>query len=256
VCPKFKLTSYTGNEVPVLGNVSLQCKYKSRSIETLFHIVDTSAIPLLSLQTSVDLGLVKLTYSVANDSSGLDRQDVLRDYADLFSGIGVIPGTCKLHLKEDAVPVVNPTRRVPEALRSRLQDELQRMEKNDIISKVSEPTDWVNSLVVVEKPKTGQLRICLDPKALNESIRRPHYPMPTLEDVTLKLHGSQYFSLLDITHAYWSIRLDEESSYLCTFGTPFGRYRFLRLPFGISSSQDIFQQKVNEISKALKVFWV
>ena len=69
------------------------------------------------------------------------------------------------------------------------------MENDQIIRKVIEPTDWVNSLVVVEKPKTGKLRICLDPKALNEAIRRPHYPMSTLEDVTAKLTNATCFSI-------------------------------------------------------------
>ncbi|XP_052809638.1 uncharacterized protein K02A2.6-like [Mya arenaria] len=164
-----------------------------------------------------------------------------------LTGVNYNTGSCKLHLKQDAIPVVNPARRVPEALRNRLHEELNRMESDGIIAKVNTPTDWVNSLVVVEKLKTGQLRICLDPKALNEAIRRPHYPMPTLDDVTVQLAGCQYFSLLDITHAYWSIRLDEESSYLTTFSTPFGRYRFTSLPYGLCCSQDVFCQKVDEI---------
>ena len=69
------------------------------------------------------------------------------------------------------------------------------MQRDNIITKVTEPTDWVNSIVVAEKPKTGKLRVCLDPKALNEVIRRPHYPMPTIDDVTSKLAGATCFSL-------------------------------------------------------------
>ncbi|XP_053389557.1 uncharacterized protein K02A2.6-like [Mercenaria mercenaria] len=209
------------------------------------------ALPLLSLKSSIDLGLIQLTYAVTDDVTGLSKEEVMTNYGDLFTGIGIIPGTAKLHLKEGAVPVVNPPRRVPEAHKARLYDELKRMEDNKIISKVDIPTDWVNSLVVVEKPKTGKLRVCLDLKALNEAIRRQHYPMQTLDDVTLQLVGCEYFSLLDITHACWSIKLDDESSYLTTFSTPFGRYRYLRLPFGISSGQDIFVKKVNEIFEGL-----
>ena len=108
--------------------------------------------------------------------------------------------------------------------------------------KRTEPTDWVNSMHAVEKPKTGKLRIVLDPKALNENIRRPHYLMQTLDDITSRLTGAKFFRTLDVTHAYWSIKLDIESSNV-TFSSPFGRWRFLRLPFGIKSSQDIFQQK-------------
>ena len=142
----------------------------------------------------------------------------------------MIPGEVKLYLKDNAVPVVNPPHRIPVALKSRLKCELDNMENDQIIVKVDEPTDWVNSLVVVEKPQAGKLRICLDSKALNEAIRRPHYPMYTIEDVTSKLTSASCFSLLDITHAYWSVKLDEISSYFTTFGTPFG-YRYLRLPF-------------------------
>ena len=63
------------------------------------------------------------------------------------------------------------------------------MEDSDIITKVTEPTDWVNSLVITEKPKTGKLRICLDPQALNKAIRRPHYPMRTLDDILPQFSG-------------------------------------------------------------------
>ena len=77
-------------------------------------------------------------------------------------------------MKSDAVSIVNPPRRIPEAQRDRVKEELLRMEANDIIKRVTdEPTDWVNSMHAVEKPKTGKLRIVLDPKALNENIRRP-----------------------------------------------------------------------------------
>ena len=89
-------------------------------------------------------------------------------------------------LKDNAVPVVNPPRRVPEALKSRLK-ELDMMESDQILRKVTEPKDWVNSLVVVEKPKYGKPRICLDPKASNEVIHRSHYPMSSLPNVYHKL---------------------------------------------------------------------
>lgn len=123
---------------------------------------------------------------------------------------------------------------------------------NKIITKVTEPTEWVNTLVVVEKAQNSKLRVCLDPRDLNKAIQRPHYPLPTLEDVTTKLAGAQYFSVLDARSGYWAMKLSEESSFLTTFNTPFGRYRFLRLPFGISSAQDEFQRRVDETYEGLK----
>ncbi|KAK7093235.1 hypothetical protein V1264_007025 [Littorina saxatilis] len=118
------------------------------------------------------------------------------------------------------------------------------MEESGVIEKVTEPTDWVNSLVVVEKPN-GKLRVCIDPKELNKAIKRPHYLMPTLEDVLSKMSGAKYFSKLDARSGYWQLRLSEDLSYLTTFNTPFGRYRFQRLPFGIICAEDVFQRKID-----------
>ena len=187
--PDSRLTSYSGNTLQVKGMVKLTLRYKDKITEQMCYIVDGNASPLLSLQASIDLGLITLTYALDNylRNAPLDKESVLKEYSDLFQWVVTIPGVCKLHIKPDAIPVINPPRRVPEALKDKLHNELQRLELDGIIAKVTEPTDWVNSIVVVEKPKTGNLRICLDPKALNDAIRRPHYPMPTLEDVTSKL---------------------------------------------------------------------
>jgi len=253
--PDCKLIAYSGNMLNTLGVVNLDCCHRTVVRPTKFYIVDTNAPPLIGTQSSLDLGLIKLTYAVdapSSEEAVFTKETVMKVYGDVFKGVGVLPGKCHLHLKEGAIPTVNPPRRIPEALKSKLKKELDQMVKDKIIRRVTEPTDWVNSIVVVEKPNTGKLRICLDPKALNEAIRRPHFKTPTLEDVTAQLAGAKYFSILDITHAYWSVELDDESSLLTTFHSPTGeRYCYLRLPFGISSSGDIFQRKVTEIFEGL-----
>ena len=159
-------------------------------------------------------------------------------------------GKITRHLKENATPVVHPPRRVPHAIKQRLKEELDKMENTGVIDKVTTPTDWVNSLVVVEK-ENGKLRICLDPRDLNAAIKRPHYPMPTLEDALAKLTSAEYFSKLDASSGYWQLKLDDKSSYLTTFNTPFGKYRFRRLPFGLISAQDEFQRKMDEVFEGL-----
>ena len=73
--------------------------------------------------------------------------------------------------------------------------------------------------------------------------------LPTVEEVTHKLENSHYFTKLDAHHGYWSIVLDEESSLLTTFNSPFGRYHFLCIPFGLVCSQDIFQKKMDQFLK-------
>ena len=76
--------------------------------------------------------------------------------------------------------------------------------------------------------------------------------MPTIEDVATRLHGAKVFTKLDVRNGFWHVKLDEESSYLTTFNTPFGRYRWKRMPFGISSAPEVFQRKMNELFSDLK----
>lgn len=124
------------------------------------------------------------------------------------------------------------------------------MEQAAIITKVNEPTGWVSPLVIVKK-KDGKLRVCLDPRMINACIKREHYEMPRREDIEAELSGAKVLSRLDAKAGFHQIPLDEETSRICTFATPFGRHRFLRLPFGISSASEVFQKTLNEIVDSL-----
>ena len=66
------------------------------------------------------------------------------------------------------------------------------------------------------------------------------------------LSDDKYFSVLDATSGYWQIKLDEESSFLTTFNTPFGRFRFTRMPFGIHSAQEVFQKTIDLAFEGIK----
>ncbi|KAK2701689.1 hypothetical protein QYM36_019670 [Artemia franciscana] len=90
------------------------------------------------------------------------------------------------------------------------------------------------------------LRICIDPHDLNKAIKRPHHPMPTFDEAIQKHEGAKFFTKLDARHGYRSLVLDEESSELTTFATPFGRFKFRRMPFGLISAQDEFQRRMEE----------
>ena len=114
-----------------------------------------------------------------------------------------------------------------------------------MIAKVSEPTDWVSNLVVTTK-KSGDIRICIDPKQLNKALKRHHYQSSTLEELLPGLTKAKIFSTCDLKSGYHHLKLDEESSKLTTFITPHGRYRYLQLPFGLNVSSEIFQSWLNE----------
>ena len=99
---------------------------------------------------------------------------MLNEYKNVFKGLGCITDTTH-HIKIDkhSKPVVHLPCRVPVTLRSKLKDELNQMEQLNVIERVHEPTDWVNSMVIVIKPN-GKLRICIDPRDLNKAIKREH----------------------------------------------------------------------------------
>ena len=138
--------------------------------------------------------------------------------------------------------MINPPRVVPQTLLPKLKEALDKLESNGVITAVEEATDWVNNLVIVEKPN-GELRLCLDPRELNKAIKRQHFQIPTLNDITAKLNGKTLSTIIDEKDGYHQVELDTPSSYLCTFQTPFGRYRYRRMPFGISSASEVFQRK-------------
>ena len=85
------------------------------------------------------------------------------------------------------------------------------------------------------------------PARLNKAIQREHYPLPTIEDVATRLLGAKVFSVLDVRKGFWHVELDEPSSYLTTFNTPFGWYRWRRMPFGICSAPEVFQRRMHQL---------
>ena len=135
-------------------------------------------------------------------------------------------------------------RRIPVTLQKEVKEKIAELEKKGIIQKVTDPTDWISSMVIVSKP--GKIRICLDPRDLNKAIQRPKYQMPTLEEILPKLSKAKVFTTLDAKYGFYQIGLDEESSKKTTFWTPFGRYRYLRMPFGISVAPEEFECKLHE----------
>ena len=107
---------------------------------------------------------------------------------------------------------------------------------------ITEPMDWVNSMVTVVKP--NKVCICTDLRDLNKAIKREHHPMNTIEDVATRLCGSKVFSVLDANQGFYQIKLAEQSSKYTAFNTPYGRYKYLRMPMGIASAPEKFQSAI------------
>ena len=98
----------------------------------------------------------------------------------------------------------------------------------------------------------GKVRICVDLTKLNKSVQREQHILPSVEQSLAQLGSSKEFSKLDVNSGFWEIKLSKESALLTTFITPFGRFCFNRLPFGITSAPEYFQKHMSSILSGLE----
>ena len=252
------LHAYNGTVIEQYGTIDLPCKYRNGEWKTMkFYVADSPGPVIFGLQTCQSLGLVQLNceisaqiHAATNVKPIKSLDDLMKFYPDRFQGLGKFPCEHKLIIDETVEPKIHPPRRAPIQLREKIKAELDRMKSLDVIRPVDEPTEWVSSITYVHKPD-GSLRICLDPKDLNIALKRGHHHTPTVEELTHRFSNAQVFSKLDAKSGYWSVPLDKKSQLLTTFNSPFGRFCFKRLPFGLKTSQDVFQRAMDQILDGL-----
>ena len=156
-----------------------------------------------------------------------------------------------ISLKPDANPVCLFTpRKVPHPLLPKVKEELDRMVQQGVISPVTEPTSWCSGMVPVLKPN-GSVRVCVDLVQLNQSVKREAHPMFSVDESLAKLGQSKIFSKLDANSGFWQMPLDQESRLLTTFITPYGRFCFNRVPFGICSAPEVYQRAMSNILEGI-----
>lgn len=170
-------------------------------------------------------------------------QQIKTDYADVFEGDGCLEGENRIEIDDTIKPVQLPKRWVPVATMKPFKEELQDLQKRGFTAPVERNMNWISSMVVVQKP-SGRLRVCIDPKPLNKALKHSHFPLPTIDGILPDLSKAKVFTVCDVKSGFWHVKLEEESSFLTTFSSPFGRYRWLRMPMGISPAPEIFQRKL------------
>lgn len=234
------LEAYDGGSLNPIGEVELFCETRKGFSFENFLIVDTKSQPILSLNCCQRLNFVKRVDSIDQKDSK-SKKDFVALNLDIFTGIGKFPEKYKIKVKENSIPTSKPPNRIALKLEEKVKEKLIEMEKQNIISRSLEPSSWVSKLVVVEKPNKS-VRLCLDPQSLNTSIVQDYFIIPTFNDLNSKLSNKEVFTVLDLKEGFWQIELEEESTDLCTFSTPFGCYKFNRLPYGINISAEVFQK--------------
>ncbi|XP_033733605.1 uncharacterized protein K02A2.6-like [Pecten maximus] len=228
----------------VAGKFIGELKSEKSKTSTEIYVVRGLSKPLLGRPAIEKLDMVKHVASVQSE-------EYVAKYPTLFKGLGKLSGENEIKLRSDCKPVaVSTPRRIPLPLLDKVEAELKRMGKMGVISPVDEPTDWCAGLVVVPK-KNNTVRLCVDLTQLNKSVRRENHQLPSTEDTLHKLTGAKVFSKLDANSGFWQAPLAQSSRLLTTFITPFGRYCFNRLPFGITSASEYFQKRMQALLTGL-----
>lgn len=179
-----------------------------------------------------------------------DLKTLLQEFKDVFDGpVGKISNfKARIHVKDDAVPKFFKARPVPFALKAKVDQELEHMERNGILTKL-EHSEWASPLVVVPKP-SGKVRITGDFKCtLNNQLCVKQYPLTRVDDLLEKIGGGQLFTKLDATDAYHQVEIEESCKKFLVINTHRGLYQYNVLPQGVASSPAIFQELVDRMLK-------
>lgn len=235
---KTKLVTYSGHKMTALSQITTKAKVRGNLHEITFIVVNEKTEPILGLQSCDSTGLIKRIDDVAIDPS-------------VFNGLGCLKNfEYDIEFVENPSFEIHPARRIPHAYRQQVKDELDSMVKKQVIREVTEATPAVSPMVVVKQ--RGRIRICIDPTDVNKNVLRRHYPLKTLEEIAAKVNGSTIFTKLDCTKGFWQIKLSERSQKFLTFATPWGRYSCLKLPFGLCSAPEVFQQIMSNLLKDIE----
>ena len=253
-----KTISWEGNEVPMRDYKKL--KRWNLSAHELQVIIQEMQEPVITkeatdrmikiLDSKYDKANLKCVVDGAKHLSEIQKQQLyklLTKYQEVFDGtLGEWKTTpVQFELREGATPHSQRHYSVPHLYKETFKKELERLENLGVLEKV-QSSEWGSPTFIIPK-KDGRVRFISDFRKLNQKIKRKPYPLPRISDTLQELEGFQYATSLDMNMGYYHIALSPEASDMCTIVTEFGKYRYKRLPMGVSCSPDIFQAKINEL---------
>lgn len=243
--PPESLHNYVGGPIETkaifVADIEIENGLRKAEQET-FHVVSKASRGLLGYDTAKRMGLIRI-------GSNINTVDEVSNEFPKIPNLQV-----KLEVDESIVPVRNCNYRIPLALQTTTQKQLDKLEKQGIIERAPANTKWMSKLSSVEKGsgdtkpgKEPERRLVINMRAVNEAIKRVNHPMPYLENNLPMLDGAKFFSKLDLSSAFHHIELHPISRDLTAFMTAKGPMRFTRLPFGINAAPEIFQKTMESI---------
>jgi len=209
------LVMFNNSELKPLGTVKLQTRNPKNGECYLieYTVVSNGFKPLLGAPSILQFSLMSVNVDnimlISGDTP--NWSSVHADYKDVFEGEGKLEEKLHLAVDKTVLPVILPVPKVPR----------HRPVAQEILTPVDTPTDWASSMVVGMK-SNGKIRLCIDPKPLNQALERNRYPLPVTDDLLPELSKAKVFSVVDAKNGFWHVQLDTDRSFLTTFGTPWG----------------------------------
>ncbi|UYV61752.1 K02A2.6-like [Cordylochernes scorpioides] len=214
-----KAFAYGNTELPIVGKCNVLCQYGEKKGMFEFIVADVEAQTLITGDTCEKLEILRRINHINTDEMKLcsETQKILGQYHEVFQGVGLINSECKIYTKPEYSPVQVPPRRIPTSLGAEVQPELEKMVKQGIVTKIYHETEWSH----------------------------PMTPAPA--ELLHEIPKAKYYTVLDVKSAYWHIPVAKECRDLLVMTTPFGKFRYNRLPFGLKISAQIFVEKMTNI---------
>ena len=198
---KVILKGFNNSTSRPVGTVQLRTAYKEKAITANYYVVESVTTAILGQTDCEALGLIERINTVKTKvqiprGGEEEKQRMVNQYAEVFSGIGEMKQEYDIRTDPSVIPEHQPPRKLPFAKLEKLKATLEDLKQKDIITDEPEHTPWVSNLVATEK-KSGELRVCLDPRPLNKAIMRDPFPPPDMEFIHSSLSGKQIFTVID-----------------------------------------------------------